>query len=522
MATVPAPAMQQLVDLAQAVQELAASAGLKTQELRVAQIQQGLMQSLAGQGPKFHPAPPAEPSDAASARRNVRVSVRELCSSNAGFNAELRDLRLGSFREAKRVGLPSLGQRAVAESQQRHTELSGQVSELQGGLESAAGRWALEAAEMRQTARTAQRENQKAVESLTQLAQEAKASLELHEARLARLAEDEDQTRELARGMASAAAEDALQRASDQCQQSVEQLRSQWQAELAQSCAQTAEMKEALGAELQEVKSSFAQVETEVLAACSSHRQALQGMLEEFAGLWRQCQKRSCDLHDQLKDFQQLVLGHQRQQQEAMDSDMQDFRVQLDKVIWQKSLGDWPRAEGAEVVSSMEDVQRHCRWLAEHARKDADVKLATVESKLQQESKELRAGLARLEQGLSGRKSDPEGARSQVLEQMQSSIQSLYGEVEVSATNTVRINKSLKHMEAVVKDMSVSVAQNSERIEQLRASANSGNSAADRKRVDALFRHVEGLKTDLAAMDRTERSKPGTLATIYEPRARIA
>ena len=50
-----------------------------------------------------------------------------------------------------------------------------EVSELQGGLESAAGRWALEAAEMRQTARTAQRENQKAVESLTQLAQEAKA-----------------------------------------------------------------------------------------------------------------------------------------------------------------------------------------------------------------------------------------------------------------------------------------------------------------------------------------------------------
>ena len=65
--------------------------------------------------------------------------------------------------------------------------------------------------------------------------------------------------------------------------------------------------------------------------------------------------------------------------------------------------------------------------------------------------------------------------------------------------------------------MSVSVAQNSERIEQLRASANSGNSAADRKRVDALFRHVEGLKTDLAAMDRTERT--GTCPETEEGRS---
>jgi len=76
-------------------------------------------------------------------------------------------------------------------------------------------------------------------------------------------------------------------------------------------------------------------------------------------------------------------------------------------------------------------------------------------------------------------------------------------DVEIAATNSARLGKSVKHIEVTVKDMSVSVGQSQSDIEELKADAASVPRTV--KRVDDLWRHFEGVKSDLASLERFSR-----------------
>ncbi|CAE7443579.1 unnamed protein product, partial [Symbiodinium pilosum] len=73
---------------------------------------------------------------------------------------------------------------------------------------------------------------------------------------------------------------------------------------------------------------------------------------------------------------------------------------------------------------------------------------------------------------------------------------------------------SVKHLEATVKDMSVGVAQQQAGIEELKVE--SDTLARTTKRVDDLWRHVEGVKSDLVSLERSAReSRAEILALTY-------
>lgn len=199
----------------------------------------------------------------------------------------------------------------------------------------------------------------------------------------------------------------------------------------------------------------------------------------------------------------------------------------------------------AQWRSILEDVIRRSKCLCEQTKVETDTKLGDLEAKLRkcmkglldeqlkinqrtsqeaseaQETGQLSAELvkaaeAKFKRGLewslvsvrSEFQRDLENLREtqqKVLGQVQQTLASVSNDMEIAATSSARLGKSVKKVEDKVQDMSVSVAQHQADIDELRAEAST--LARTNKRVDDLWRQVEGVR-----LERTKDSRAETLA----------
>ncbi|OLQ12380.1 hypothetical protein AK812_SmicGene3709 [Symbiodinium microadriaticum] len=191
----------------------------------------------------------------------------------------------------------------------------------------------------------------------------------------------------------------------------------------------------------------------------------------------------------------------------------------------------------AQWRSILEDVIRRSKCLCEQTKVETDTKLGDLEAKLRkcmkglldeqlkinqrtsqeaseaQETGQLSAELvkaaeAKFKRGLewsllsvrSEFQRDLENLREtqqKVLGQVQQTLASVSNDMEIAATSSARLGKSVKKVEDKVQDMSVSVAQHQADIDELRAEAST--LARTNKRVDDLWRQVEGVRVSMAS-----------------------
>ena len=200
----------------------------------------------------------------------------------------------------------------------------------------------------------------------------------------------------------------------------------------------------------------------------------------------------------------------------------------------------------AQWRSILEDVIRRSKCLCEQTKAETDTKLGDLEAKLRncmkglldeqlkinqrtsqeaseaQETGQLSAELvkaaeAKFKRGLewsllsvrSEFQRDLENLREtqqKVLSQVQQTLASMSGDMEIAATSSARLGKSVKKVEDKVQDLSVSVVQHQADIDELRAETST--LARTNKRVDDLWRQVEGVRLERSTKD----SRAETLA----------
>ena len=98
------------------------------------------------------------------------------------------------------------------------------------------------------------------------------------------------------------------------------------------------------------------------------------------------------------------------------------------------------------------------------------------------------------------------------LADLQSKIQVVCRDAETSATSCRSMQKSMKHVEASLQDMRLSLDRHDMDLTELKRDVQGLPGCA--KRVDDLWRHVEGLRSSVAQQDRAKE-----LVENFEPRA---
>ena len=207
----------------------------------------------------------------------------------------------------------------------------------------------------------------------------------------------------------------------------------------------------------------------------------------------------------------------------------------------------------------LEDTIRRSNCLCEQTKVETDTKLGDLETRLRkcmkslldeqlkinqrtcqeaseaQETGQLSAELvkaaeasfkSRLERNLVAVRSDFQrdleslrDSQQKVLGQVQQTLQSVSSDMEIAATSSARLKNSVKHVEATVKDMSVSVAQHQSAIDELKAEAEMLPRTC--KRVDDLWRHMEAVKADLA-LARSGRESRAEILPLSQGRSASA
>ncbi|CAE7880313.1 unnamed protein product [Symbiodinium sp. KB8] len=507
---------QQLVDLARTVQEVARLAGQQEQERRLALIASELQtfarsefqpdQSCGRIGEVPEPAAPA-----------LHVSLRDLRASDEGAWRELQKLQ-GQLAETQQdlKDLNSCYQKRMEEQEEHVETLSSRLQNLM--------------------------EDQEA----------ARASLQDHETRLGVNEADQAEVQEAAKA--------SCQRNSSSFDE-VHKVHSRLSSELAEVRAAFETLEQEIMESCSNHKQSVQTRQQQVLEQVEELRFLSQQRHTEAQEQFKTFQQL---VLSQQWEAKQIADGELRSFQIQLDKAL----WQKNGADWAKAAEDGasPSAIGAEPKTSrvlepppsplredfpaqwrsiLEDVIRRSKCLCEQTKVETDTKLGDLEAKLRkcmkglldeqlkinqrtsqeaseaQETGQLSAELvkaaeAKFKRGLewsllsvrSEFQRDLENLREtqqKVLGQVQQTLASVSNDMEIAATSSARLGKSVKKVEDKVQDMSVSVAQHQADIDELRAEAST--LARTNKRVDDLWRQVEGVR-----LERTKDSRAETLA----------
>ncbi|CAE7222678.1 unnamed protein product [Symbiodinium sp. CCMP2456] len=511
---------QQLVDLARTVQEVARLAGQQEQERRLALIASELQtfarsdvqpdqsRGLIARGEVAEPAAPA-----------VHVSLRDLRASDEGAWRELQKLQ-GQLAETQQdlKDLNSCYQKRMEEQEEQVETLSSRLQNLV--------------------------EDQEA----------ARASLQDHETRLGVNEADQAQVQEAAKASCqrNSSSFDEVHKVHGRLSSEVAEVRAAFETleqEIMESCSNH---KQSVQTRQQQV---LEQVEELRFLSQQRHTEA-QEQFKTFQQLVLSQQWEAKQIADgELRSFQ-IQLDKALWQKngadwaKAAEDGASPSAIGVAEPKTSRVLEPSPLREDfpAQWRSILEDVIRRSKCLCEQTKAETDTKLGDLEAKLRkcmkglldeqlkinqrtsqdaseaQETGQLSAELvkaaeAKFKRGLewsllsvrSEFQRDLENFREtqqKVLGQVQQTLASVSSDMEIAATSSARLGKSVKKVEDKVQDMSVSVAQHQADIDELRAET--GTLVRTNKRVDDLWRQVEGVR-----LERTKDSRAEALAQSH-------
>eukprot|EP00439_Symbiodinium_sp_Y106_P073014 s735_g13.t1 len=509
---------QQLVDLARTVQEVARLAGQQEQERRLALIASEL-QTFARN--EFQPdesfgriaEPPAAPA--------VHVSLRDLRASDEGAWRELQKLQ-GQLAETRQdlKELNSCYQKRMEEQEEQVETLSSRLQSLREDQEAASRslqdhetRLGVSEADHREAQEAAKASCQRNSSSFDEVHKvHGRLSSEVAEVRAA----FETLEQEIMESYSNH--KQSVQTRQQQVLEQVEELRF---------------LSQQRHTEAQEQFKTFQQL---VLSQQWEAKQIVDGELRSFQihldkALW---QKHGADWAKAAEDGASPSAGIAEPKTARAPEPPPSMPSPLRE--------DFP----AQWRSILEDVIRRSKCLCEQTKAETDTKLGDLEAKLRncmkglldeqlkinqrtsqeaseaQETGQLSAELvkaaeAKFKRGLewsllsvrSEFQRDLENLREtqqKVLSQVQQTLASMSGDMEIAATSSARLGKSVKKVEDKVQDLSVSVVQHQADIDELRAETST--LARTNKRVDDLWRQVEGVRLERSTKD----SRAETLA----------
>eukprot|EP00440_Ansanella_granifera_P010618 gb/GFBE01011522.1/.p1 GENE.gb/GFBE01011522.1/~~gb/GFBE01011522.1/.p1 ORF type:complete len:702 (+),score=201.41 gb/GFBE01011522.1/:1-2106(+) len=547
---------EQILDLAHTVREVASLAGLEHQEQRLRRIEAELgslaehAQSEAKEefGAALQATPPPPPptgkpggpfaaAQTAPQTSQLHISARELCVSNEGNRAALRELHSGLMEAQETIRHLSKDlSTGLMEAQESSRHLSAQLQVVQSEAENSSKEAHL--------ART---------EACTAIAhsREAKSTVEAHEARLRALAAEVQHVREITT--------DGFQRSNsklDACQRHV-------------------------SSEVTELREAFAAVESEVRDTRGHHQEAAQARqlqackeaLDNVEELRRFGQQRHVELQESFKLFQQHVAEQQRDAQRSAEAELQDVRLRLDKVLRQQGVDqvhglrrhqentleaetlDSPqqpapyRQHATASVDDMplawrtllEDVVRRSQWACEQTKRGVEVQLEALEKSIsgkckealneqakltdqacQQASEALQAAQvaaeivreseaeagSRLGQVAEDAKADLQVAmdsRDKVLSHLQEGLARMGKDVEEAALSSAKFGKVAKGLEASIKEVIAGVSQNQVDIDSQRAKLAQLLDVG--RRLDEVWLHLEGVRSELTSVERYSKTE---------------